>query len=192
MQINVTFRHFDPSDALKSFARDRVERVGKFLDDASEANVILSVEKHVHHAEVLVHSGPFFLRGREKSDDMYASIGAAIDKIERQIKRHKERMRTHKPTGHHNAAALKIRQDILEVAPAEAAEASPAAPPPRSKVVRTNELTARRMTVDEAVLQLELLENQFLVFTNAESGHVNVLYRREGSSFGLIDARPGS
>lgn len=90
MQVNVTFRHLEPSDALKAFAKEKVERVKKYLDHASEASVVLSLEKHVHHAEVLVHSGPFFLRGKDKSDDMYASIGLAMDKVEKQIKRYKD------------------------------------------------------------------------------------------------------
>lgn len=186
MQVNVTFRHLDSSDALKAFARDKVEHIKKFLDHASEASVILTVEKHMHHAEVLVHSGPFFLRGREKSDDMYASIGMAVDKIEKQIKRHKSRMRQHRPAGHHNEKALRVRQAIIEAEPvAEAAEA-----PAPSKIVESKELLAKRMTVDEAITQIELLENDFLVFTNAETSHVAVLYRRKGeNSYGLIDAR---
>lgn len=195
MQVNITFRHFDPSDSLKAFTREKVERVGRFLDQATEASVVLSVEKHVHQAEVLLHSGPFFLRGREKSDDMYASIGLAIDKIERQIKRHKARLRSFKPAVHHREIGERVRQDILEVASAEAASENAAAEaaPPSSRVVRTNELLAKRMTVDEAVVQLELLENRFLVFTNAETGNVNVLYRRDGeTSLGLIDARQSS
>lgn len=193
MQVNVTFRHLEPSDMLKSFAKERVEKVKKFLDHASEANVILSIEKHLHHAEVLVHSGPFFLRGREKSDDMYASIGLAMEKIERQVKRYKGRLRTHKAVGHHNANALKVRHDIIEAETEgdEAVDLSEELAAPPSRIVQTNELLAQRLTVDEAVLQLNLNKSGFHVFTNAATGHVAVLYRRdEDGSYGLIDARP--
>lgn len=193
MQVNVTFRHLEPSDSLKSFAKEKVEHVKKFLDAASEAQVILSIEKHLHHAEVLVHSGPFFLRGKEKSDDMYASIGLAMEKIERQIKRYKERMRQHKPAGHHNVAALKLNQQILAVDEGEAkAEAAPASAP--SKVLETRELLAQKLTVDEAVTQLQLADNDFLIFTNAQTNRVGVLYRRNkgDGTFGLIDAVPAN
>lgn len=191
MQVNVTFRHLDPSDSLKAFAKEKVEHIKKFLDHASEATVVLSVEKHLHHAEVLVHSGPFFLRGKDKSDDMYASIGTAVDKIERQIKRFKNRMRQHKPAGHHNSDALRISQQIIEID--EATESAPAAAPPSSRVVASNELLAKKMSVDEAVLQLDLIDNDFLVFTNSVTNHVSVLYRRKGEkSYGLIDALPGA
>lgn len=192
MQVNVTFRHLEPSDALKAFAKEKVERVNKFLDQSSEASVVLSLEKHFHQAEVLVHSGPFFLRGKERSDDMYASIGLAMDKIEKQIKRYKNRLRQHKPAGHHNIAALRVREEIIEGEAPMTTEEAPAATPP-SRVVQTNEVVARRMTPDEALLQLNLLEEPFLVFTNAATGHVAVLYRREGgTSYGLIDARPAT
>jgi putative sigma-54 modulation protein len=192
MQVNVTFRHLDPSDSLKAFAKEKVEKVKKYLDHASEAQVVLSIEKHLHHAEVLVHSGPFFLRGKEKSDDMYASIGLAMEKVERQLKRYKERMRSHKPAGHHNTTALKVRHDIIEVSEQEM-EVKPEAPPPSSKVVAQNELIAKKMSVDEAVTQLSMMESDFLVFTNTATNHVGILYRRKGEkSFGLIDAQPAA
>lgn len=195
MQVNVTFRHVEPSDSLKAFAKEKVEKVKKYLDHASEANVILSVEKHVHHAEVLVHSGPFFLRGKDKSDDMYASIGLAMDKVERQLKRYKERLRAYKPAGHHNLKALKVQQAIIESEETEVVEAAPETEvaAPRTRVVQTNELVANRLTVDEALLQLKMTENEFLVFTNQATGHVAVLYRRkEDGTFGLIDAQPAA
>ncbi len=186
MQVNVTFRHLAPSDSLKQFAQEKVEHVRKYLDTASEAQVVLSLEKHLHAAEVLVHSGPFFLRGREKSDDMYASIGLAMDKIERQLKRYKERLRQHKPAGHHNANAVKITQQIVEVD-----ESTGDAEALTSRIVATNELMAKKMTLDEAVTQLKLLEKEFLVFTSAETNHVAVLYRHKGEhTYGLIDAVP--
>ena len=195
MQINVTFRHFEPTDALKNFAKERVEHIQKFLDHASEASIVLSLEKHLHQAEVLVHSGQFYLRGKEKTDDMYASIGAAVDKIERQVKRFKGRMRTHKNTGHHNQGAIKVSEQILEVDEAGNAEEAAATAPART--IDTRELLAKRMSTDEAILQLDLADEPFLVFTNAETGHVAVLTRRTDSATGksayaLVDARPSA
>lgn len=193
MQVNITFRNFDPSDSLKAFAREKVERVGRFLDQATEANIVLSVEKHLHHAEVMLHSGPFFLRGSEKTDDMYASIGIAVDKVERQIKRHKGRLRSFKPQSHHREEALRVAQEILEVEPLiedveDTTQQEVEATKPR--VIRESELLARRMTVDEALTQIQLTEAGFLVFTNAETGGLSVLYRRDEdeSTFGLLNA----
>lgn len=189
MQVNFTFRHFEPSDAIKAFSRDRIEGIRKFLDTSGEANIVMSVEKHVHHAEILLRSGPFVVRGREKSDDMYASIGAAMDKVERQIKRYKDRMRRYKPAGHHSATPLKFRKTFIETTPIEESADEAVDTPPQTKVVDTKEVVALRMTVDEALLQMALDEHDFFVFTNAETGNVSVLYRRRGEgAFGLIDA----
>ena len=125
---------------------------------------------------------------------MYASIGLAMEKVEKQLKRYKDRLRQHKPAGHHNVNALKVKQAIIEDAEIESGDsATPVIASPQTRVVQTNELVAKRMTVDEAVLQLKLNDSEFLVFTNQATGHVAVLYRRkEDTSFGLIDAQPAS
>jgi len=74
MQMNITFRHVNPIESLKTYAQEKVERVNKYLDTPSEAHVVLSVEKHHHQADITIHSGPYMLRGKERSQDMYASI----------------------------------------------------------------------------------------------------------------------
>ena len=74
MQMNITFRHVDPIDSLKSYSQEKVDKVERYLDRASEAHVVLSVEKHHHQADITIHSGPYMLRGKERSQDMYASI----------------------------------------------------------------------------------------------------------------------
>ena len=96
MQLNITFRQFGSSDALKEYAKEKVERVNKYLDRAGEAHVVLSLERHLHHAEITIHSGAWVLRGREKSEDMYASIDLATEKIQRQLRKHKEKLKNHK------------------------------------------------------------------------------------------------
>src|SRR5438309_10226530 len=108
MQLNITFRQFGASDALKEYAADKVERVNKYLDRAGEAHVVLSLERHLHHADITIHSAGWVLRGREKSEDMYASIDLAMDKIERQLRRYKERLKHH-----HGKERIHHRQDFI-------------------------------------------------------------------------------
>ncbi|MBI5529217.1 MAG: ribosome-associated translation inhibitor RaiA [Deltaproteobacteria bacterium] len=91
LQVNVTFRHMETSDALRDYVRDKITKVERYLHPPIGAHVVLSVEKFVHHAEITVTAGGAQLRGTEKSEDMYSSIDLAMDKIERQAKRHKER-----------------------------------------------------------------------------------------------------
>lgn len=190
MQLNITFRNLDASDALKDYAHEKIERVHKYLDRAGEAHVVLSLERHLHHADVTIHSGSFILRGREKSEDMYASIDLAMDKIERQLRRYKEKLKHHhgRERVHHRQEMLNhlmIRYDVVEIQNPEEAAAQGASGP---RIIRTNEFLAKPMTVDDAVMQMDLMNNDFLVFTNAESNDMNVVYRRKDGHYGLIEA----
>lgn len=187
MQITYTFRNLDSSNALKEYAKEKVERVNRYLDKASEAHVVCTLERHNHVCDITIHSGPFSMRGREKSEDMYASVDLAVDKIERQLKRYKEKLKHHKGGTHHHLHELqhiKVKHAVVAVSPPE--QESPHDDAPR--VIRTNELVAKPMGVDDAVMQMDLLNNDFLVFTNAQTHEVNVVYRRKDGHYGLIEA----
>lgn len=196
MQLNITFRNLSSSDALKEYAQDKVERVHKYLDRAGEAHVVLSLERHLHHADITIQSGAWLLRGREKSEDMYASIDLAMDKIERQLRRYKEKLKTHhgRERVHHRQelmSQLLVRYDVVAI-PDPEAEALQAEPPSEApagpRIIRTNEFLAKPMTVEDAVMQMDLMNNDFLVFTNAASNEMNVVYRRKDGLYGLIEA----
>ena len=182
MQLNITFRHLDPIDSLKNYAREKVERVNKYLDKATEAHVVLSLEKHLHHADISIQSGSFLLRGRDRSEDMYASIDLAMDKIERQLKRYKEKLKTHhgRERVHHRQSL--IRHHVYE-GPGPVAEISET-----PKVVKTNEFLAHPMGMEEAIMQMDLMNNQFYVFTNSTTMEMNVVYHRKDGTIGLIEA----
>jgi len=184
MQVNITFRHLDPTEALKTHVKERVAHVQRYIDRPSEAHAVLHVENLAHHAEITVKAGRFLLRGTARSQDMYASIDAAADKIERQLKKHKERLHGHKTNGHAVAEwkPLDVRHDVLDIL--EHPDR------PSHRVVKSTQFQARTMTVDEAILQLELLDSSFYVFQNAKDGAINVVFRRDDGAFGLIEARP--
>jgi len=182
MQTNITFRNLDATEAIKSYARDKVDRVHKYLDGASEAHVVLAVDRgYQHQADITIHAGHFFLRGREVSTDLYASIDLAMDKIERQLKRYKEKIKHRRAHPHHNADNIKVRHDVV-VWGAEEVQAEP-------RVVKSSEFPAKPMSVDEAVMQMDLIDNDFLVFQNSRSHEVNVIYRRQDGNYGLIEAK---
>jgi ribosome hibernation promoting factor len=184
MQFNITFRNLDATDALKEYARDKVERVNKYVDRPTEAHVVLSLERYLHHADIGIHAGRYFLRGREKSPDMYASIDLAMDKIERQLKRYKEKLKAHhKGAPHHNAEPEpRIRHQVIQVV-AEAQNGEEATP----RVIKSSEFVAKPMAVQDAVMQMDLMNNDFLVFTNTKTGEINVIYRRKDGHYGLIE-----
>ncbi len=192
MQLSITFRHMDASDFLKEYAREKVERVNKYLDRAGEAHVVLSLERHLQNADIQIQSGSWVLRGREKSEDMYASIDLAMDKIERQLKRYKDKLKDHHSRKYalHHLGALserRVRHDIISVPNPEDASA-PAEADSTPRVIKTNEFLVRPMSVEEAVMQMDLMNNDFLVFTNATSKEMNVVYRRKDGHYGLIEA----
>jgi putative sigma-54 modulation protein len=202
MQLNITFRQFGSSDALKEYAKEKVDRVNKYLDRAGEAHVVLSLERHLHHAEITIHSGSWVLRGREKSEDMYASIDLAMDKIEAQLRKYKEKIKNHhgRDRVHHRQELvnqLKVRHKVFELpeefqeSDAEASEAqtAQAAAPaqPATRIVRTSEITVKPMSVDDAVMQMNLMNQDFYVFQHATTHEVCVVYRRkDDGQFGLI------
>jgi putative sigma-54 modulation protein len=182
MQVNITFRHLEPTDALKAHVRDRVEHVKRYIDRPSEAHAVLHVENLDHHAEITVKAGRFLLRGTGRSQDMYASIDAAADRIERQLKKHKEKLYNHKTNGHSTEwKPVEVRHDVLDIL--EHPDR------PSHRVVKSTKFQAKPMTIDEAILQLELLDASFYVFQNAVDTSINVVYRRDDGSFGLIEAR---
>lgn len=188
MQLNITFRHLDPIDSLKNYAREKVERVNKYLDKATEAHVVLSLERHLHHADISIHSGSFLLRGKERSEDMYASSDLAMDKIERQLKRYKEKLKHHhgRERIHHRQGLVdqrKVRHQVFE-GNGKVAEISDAA----QKIVKTNEFLAHPMAMEEAIMQMDLMNNDFYVFTNSTTMEMNVVYHRKDGTIGLIEA----
>jgi len=181
MQVNITFRHLEPTEALKSHIKDKVQHIQRYIDRPTEAHAVLHVENLQHHAEITMKAGPFSVRGRGKSEDMYASIDAAADKIERQLKKHKERVRNHKSTLlPRDWAPVDVRHEIL---------AEPDLTP-SSKVVSSSTFQARPMSLDDAVTQMDLLNSRFYVFQDAVSRALNVVYRRDDGLLGLIEARP--
>lgn len=195
MQVSVTFRHMDPTQALKDFASEKVARIEKYIHTPMDANVVLSTERYMHKADITIKAHGFMMRGQEKSEDMYSSIDGAVDKIERQVRKYRKKITNHKPR---EGQRMKVRLNYMD-APAEAAEDAEtqptadeinAAPPPN--IAKTQELDAHPLSINEAIIQMDLMHNDFLVFVNAETNEVNVLYRRQDQGLGLIEthARP--
>ena len=169
MQVLVTFRHITATDALRRYAESKVERARKYLRDPIEAHVVLSVAKHRHVAEITLTANHLVLNATEETGDLYSAIDLAMTKIERQIQKH-----------------VTKRQARKHAAPAAAAAA--AAPRPATRLRVTSERVALEpMTVREAMRRLDRAETGFVVFQNAASDALNVLYRRKDGTYGLIE-----
>ncbi|MDP2644753.1 MAG: ribosome-associated translation inhibitor RaiA [Desulfobacterales bacterium] len=173
MHTSVTFKNLDPSEHLKSYVSDKLDRFDRYLDNPAEANVVLSVEKFRHIAEISIAGDRLNIIGKEETEDMYSSIDAAIDKIKKQIKKSKQKIREHR-------LGLKSRTKT------PVTEEMPATEEALSREIKIVNIDYKPMDVEEAVMQMGLVSHNFLVFTNAKTDTVNVLYRRKDGHYGLI------
>ncbi|MDD2557460.1 MAG: ribosome-associated translation inhibitor RaiA [Desulfuromonadaceae bacterium] len=178
MQIAVTFRHMDSSDPVREYVEEKLTRVKKYIEEPIEAQAVLEVEKKIRNiAEVvLTAKGVTIKASAEVNDDMYAAIDAVVDKIERQLKRYKEKLKDHSPR---KGKGRFITKTIIEAASIDDGADEP-------KVVTTRSFSIKPMSVDEAVMQMDLMYKDFLVFTDDSTEDVNVIYRRKDGNYGLI------
>jgi putative sigma-54 modulation protein len=181
MQITTTFRHLEPSDALKSYAEEKLERIKKYIDEPMVAQVFMTVEKIRHCAEITLNAKGITIKASEETNDMYAAIDAVVDKIERQLRRYKERIKAHKPAP--DSLDRKVRKSIVEAESIEQRQTP--------VVIRTKTFSIKPMSVDEAVMQMDLLHKEFLIFTDATTDNINVIYRRKDGDYGLIEPDRG-
>jgi putative sigma-54 modulation protein len=172
MQINVTFRHVDPTPALRTHAEDKLERmVKKYLHRPVDAHVILSVAKERHAAEITLQADHVTMFAKEETTDLYAAIDLAVAKLEHQAQKLRAKRKEHKgPSGARTLANDDTGDADL----------------PRARVI-PRRVSAKPMAVDEAVETLARTGDEFLVFTNAATQQLAVLYRRKDGNYGLIE-----
>lgn len=178
MQTTVTFKNLDPSDHLKNYVSTKLDRFDKLLDNPAEVHVVLSVEKIRHIAEIRLKGDRLNIVCREKSSDMYSSIDLALDKLEKQLKKQKAKIKDRRQGGR---GEDKNGRTATKPAPAE----PPAEDNPGPQVIVQN-IEYKPMDIEEATMQMELITNSFLVFRNALTNQINVLYRRNDGDLGLI------
>jgi len=179
--IKVTGRHVSVTQAIKDYATSRVEHLHLDYPRIIEAHVILDVEKHRHFAEIILHcTNHITIEASEETDDMYASIDGAAAKIAQQMRKYKTKiLRNHRPRGQ---SIRHIEEQVLEISAAfhETEGEEP-------EVIKTERYPVKPMYIDEAVLQIEMSNRQFVVFLNAKTEKINILYRRKADGFGLIE-----
>ena len=183
MDVTVKGRNMSVTEALERYAFEKVERIRKFFDDersVSRAEVELIHERNRSNSEPEVAEVTLFINGavlkaREASEDMYASIDRMSDKLERQVRRYRGRQidRWHGQLKGHSP-----EPETVGLGEEEEIE---------SKLVRTKQFQMKPMRAEEAVLQMELLDHDFFVFTSADTGDINVVYRRRDGNYGLIE-----
>ena len=184
MKMEFTGRNTRITAALKSHVEERLDHAARALDDVVGAHVILTVEKYRHIAEVLVRRRRGTLTGRAESEDMYQSVEKAVDRIEKQVRRKREKVVSGKRRGALAKTAVQAGGEggrENEIGPRPAPES------PRLRVVEEVPDRIKPIGVEEAILLIEKAARPFVVFRNAASGRVATLYRRASGDFGLVE-----
>jgi putative sigma-54 modulation protein len=196
--IQVTGRHVSVTAAMKEYCRRKVSTLHLDYPKIIEVQVILDVQKYRHQAEVILHcSNHVTLEASATSNDMYASIDQVVLRIARQMRKCKTRlMRNHRPGRRQQARVITDNspkwewltdRDALNGAPIEEVESEVETESDGPDLIQTEKYPVKPMSPEEAVLQMEFSKKQFLVFLNAKTEKVSVLYRRKSGDFGLIE-----
>ena len=174
MNFVFTEKKMSSSDDLRAYAEKKIGKLEKLFRGESTAYVTFRVERNRNIAEVTVNANGMFYRASESTNDMYVSIDAAVAALTRQVRKYKTRLEK------------RIHENVLE---ADFAAAVPVAEEEEQefKVIRTKRFSIKPMSVDEAILQMNLLEHDFYVFRNQDDdGAFAVVYRRKSGDYGLI------
>jgi putative sigma-54 modulation protein len=175
MEISVTLRHVEPNEELKKYAEEKVARIKKFFDREVKAEVTLSMEKRRFMAEVNILADGIRFNSKETSkENLFTAIDLVVDKILNQVSRYKSKLKKKKGN-----TELTIRHNIISLEREKEKQ--------QPRIIHTEHYFVKPMTVEEAVMQLDLIKRDFLVFTNARSNRVNVLYQRQDGNYGLIE-----
>jgi putative sigma-54 modulation protein len=180
MKYNIRGENLEVTDALRDYVEKKMGKLGRYFEapPTSEVHVTLSVLREMNNVEVTIPLTGVLLRAEEKAMDMYASIDLVLDKLERQIRKHKTK------------ANRRIRQEseyknYFQVDPSNTAVMEDE---DDLELVRTKQFTLKPMDVEEAILQMNMIGHNFFVFSNAESAEqVNVVYKRHDGKYGLIE-----
>ena len=173
MNIIVRGKQFKVTDPLKDYVDKRVGKLGKYSDDFIDVQVTLSVEKERQRVEVTAPLNGFILRGEEETEDMYSSIDLVIDKLERQMEKYRQRI------GKKRSKTIKDEPSFILESDEEIIE--------KDTIGKIKKFPAKPMSVDEAVMQMNLIGHSFFVFINAETEVMNVVYKRKYGDFGLME-----
>lgn len=171
MKISVTFRNTEGEEWFKNYVSERLEKLKKYFDKPAEAHVVLSVEKFRNVAEINLLDNGVNIIAKEEAKEMVIAIDNAVEKIERQLKKHKEKSRLHKNTS--SREEQEIEGEEIEI--------------PGGKVTDFRRVVLAHLSLDEAIGEMEERKKRFFLFRDASSERVCLLYRHDNGGFGLIE-----
>ncbi|MBR5127062.1 MAG: ribosome-associated translation inhibitor RaiA [Roseburia sp.] len=173
MKIKITGRNIDLTEGLKNAVEDKLSKLEKYFTPDTDVYVTLSVEKERQKVEVTIPAKGNIIRSEQVSNDMYVSIDLVEEVIERQLKKYRTKL-----IAKHQNAASAFKQEFLEEQSVEDEEI---------QITRVKKFDMKPMYAEDACVQMELLGHDFFVFVNAETDEVNVVYKRKGNTYGIIE-----
>lgn len=172
MKMNFIVKGFNPQSDLEGLANKKYAKLDRYFKSEVDVELILKFVHMEYVAEATIEYAGYVFRVAEKSNDPYKAMNNALDKMERQIIRQKDKFVDK------NRGIIEVDEDIADVAPEDSVE---------HKIVKFKKFTMKPMTLDEAVLQMEMLDHSFYVFVNGDTFNVNVVYKRGDGDYGLIE-----
>lgn len=170
MNIIVNGRRLDVTPEMKSYAEEKIRKFDRYLSSITEAVVTLSIEKYRHKAEVLLKADGVMIQAEGITGEIYASIDEVVEKLERQVKKHKEKL---------------ISRRKGDGKPVTASTEAP--PAETGVIIKRKRFDMKPMSPDEAALQLTVLNRDFFIFTNDSTEDINVIYKRKDGNFVLVE-----
>jgi len=177
MQISFTFRNMETGEWLKEYVEKKLARVERYIDKPVNASVVLAVEKFRNVAEINLSAKGINLQGREEAKEMTLAVDNVIDKVERQIKKYKQKVRNHKDVASKAEAVDAGEPDAPEYEEYDE----------DSRVAKTQKIILEPMSLDDAVMEMDESKNRFIVYRDSSSENVSILYRRDDGRYLLIE-----
>ncbi|HCW22521.1 MAG TPA: ribosome-associated translation inhibitor RaiA [Lachnospiraceae bacterium] len=175
MKFVITGKNMEVSAALDQAVRDKLGRLDRFFSPDTEVHVTMSVIRDRHRIEVTIPVKGGVIRSEQESNDMYVALDLVEEVIERQLKKYKNKI-----VDKHHTGSFKeeyIEKDYMD--------------DEDIRIVRTKQFDMKPMYPEDACVQMELLGHNFYMFMNAETNQINVVYRRKGGTYGLIEPEIG-
>ena len=172
MKYIISGKNIDVTEGLKNSVYDKIGRLEKYFTPETEVHVTFNVEKERQKIEVTIPMKGNIIRAEQESTDMYVSIDLVVEIIERQLKKYKTKLIDKKQSAEY------FKPEYLDDEDLEDEEI---------KIIRSKRFAVKPMDPEEACIQMELLGHNFFVFRNSETDDVNVVYKRKGSTYGLIE-----
>ena len=164
MDISIVARHMDLTPALTDYINKKIQRVNKYYNAINNAHVVLTSEKHRQTAHVTLHAVGMVFRAKEISGDMYAAVDLVSDKLDQQVKKHKEKLKLH-----HGGDGPSMRTLPL----------SPSFQPQQEKIIKRDSLIAKPLTIDDAIASLDASRKKMLVFVDTDTNRYQLLLKKD-------------